>query len=224
MTRRLAARGIFGLPFRLVFRSHRTVARWDAVIRRALEHRDVCGLLGDDGYRLDRGGARAYDRNAAASEVHRLMRPFAGVEGSAFEGLDTGKIGHESRGEAAGRHHDVAGGDGLADARMHRPTRACLVENRGMDACVEGDQTAEVKPLGDMVRVAENFRLRGKQLTPPPLLLQLLREAERILHALDIAAGTGGEAGQWACNRSGCRCGGRRISGFCGGRVATLTM
>src|ERR1700730_4255991 len=119
------------------------------------------------------------------------MRPFAGVEGSAFEGLDTGKIGHASCGEAAGRHHDVAGDDGLADARMHRPTRACLVENRGMDACVEGDQTAEVKPLGDMVRVAENFRLRGKQLAPLPVLLQLLREAERILHALDIAAGAG---------------------------------
>src|SRR5882762_8101234 len=74
---------------------------------------------------------------------------------------------------------------------MHRPTRACLVENRGMDACVEGDQTAEVKPLGDMVRVAENFRLRGQQLAPLPVLLQLLREAERILHALDIAAGAG---------------------------------
>src|SRR5712675_353191 len=56
---------------------------------------------------------------------------------------------------------------------MHRPTRACLVENRGMDAYVEGDQTAEVKPLGDMVRVAENFRLRGKQLAPLPVLLQV---------------------------------------------------
>src|SRR5580704_14305964 len=78
--RRLAACGIFGLPLGLVLAGHRAVARRDAVIRRALEHRDVCGLLRDDGYRLDRGGARAYDRNAAASEVHRLMRPFAGVE------------------------------------------------------------------------------------------------------------------------------------------------
>src|SRR6266446_6485211 len=42
-----------------------------------------------------------------------------------------------------------------------------------------------------MVRVAENFRLRGKQLAPLPVLLQLLREAERILHALDVAARAG---------------------------------
>src|SRR5438105_1226355 len=42
-----------------------------------------------------------------------------------------------------------------------------------------------------MVRVAEDFRLRGKQLAPLPVLLQLLRKAERILHALDIASGAG---------------------------------
>src|ERR1700730_10385030 len=154
MPRGLAARGIFGLPFRLVFRSHRAVARWDAVIRRALEHRDVCGLLGNDGYRLDGGGTRAYYGNAAAREVHRLMRPFAGVEGSALECLDARKIRHASRGETAGRHHDVAGNHGLAGARMHRPTRACLVEDRSVDACVEGDETAKVEPVGDMVRVA----------------------------------------------------------------------
>ena len=38
------------------------------------------------------------------------------------------------------------------------------------------------------------------------------------------ASGQSREAGRWACNRSGCRCGGRRISAFCGGRAATLTM
>src|ERR1700736_3987007 len=110
MPRGLAAYGILGLPLGLVLAGHRAVARRDAVIRRALEHRDVCGLLGDDGYRLDRGGASSYDRNAAACEVHRLMRPFAGVEGSAFEGLDTGKIRSASRGEAPGPHAVVAGG------------------------------------------------------------------------------------------------------------------
>src|SRR6266478_1688559 len=104
MPRGLAARGILGLPLRLVSGSPRAVARRDAVIRRALEPRDVCGPLGDDGYRLDRGGARAYDRNAAACEVHRLMRPFAGVDGSAFKVLNTGKIGHASAREADGGH------------------------------------------------------------------------------------------------------------------------
>jgi len=43
---------------------------------------------------------------------------------------------------------------------MHRPARASLVEDRGVDACVEGDEAAEVEPVGDMVGVAENFRLR----------------------------------------------------------------
>src|SRR6266478_10008962 len=191
MPRGLALYGILALPLGLVLAGHRAVARRDAVIGRALEHRDVRGLLGDDGYRLDRGGARAYDRNAAACEVHRLMRPFAGVEGSAFKGLDTGKIGHASGREAAGRHHDVERNDRLASARMHPPTRACLVEDRGVDARVEGYEAAEVKPVGDMVRIAENFRLRGKQLAPLPVPLQFLREAERILHALDVAAGAG---------------------------------
>src|SRR3984893_5249465 len=191
MPRRLPAGGILRFPFRLVFGSHRAVPRRNAVIRRPLEHRDLRGFLGDDGYPLYGRGARADHGDAPTHEAHRLMRPFASVEGSAFKGLDTGKIGHASRREAAGRHHNVAGNDSLAGARMHPPTCAGLVEDRGVDARVEGYEAAEVKPVGDMVRIAENFRLRGKQLAPLPVPLQFLREAERILHALDVATGAG---------------------------------
>ncbi len=43
----------------------------------------------------------------------------------------------------------------------------------------------------DMIGVSEDFRLRRIFLRPVPLLVELFRERERILHALDVAARAG---------------------------------
>src|SRR5262252_7485144 len=55
---------------------------------------------------------------------------------------------------------------------------------------VELNVAAQVKPVCHMVDVAQDFRLRRISLGPNPLLLELLRELVRILHALHIAART----------------------------------
>ena len=47
---------------------------------------------------------------------------------------------------------------------------------------------AKIEAVGDMVGIGEDFGLRRVFLRPVPLLVQFLRERERILHALDVAA------------------------------------
>ena len=57
----------------------RPVVRRKAEVRRALEHGQVLGLLGDDRDRLDARRAGADDADPLAGEVHRLVGPVAGV-------------------------------------------------------------------------------------------------------------------------------------------------
>src|SRR5262249_13554256 len=59
------------------------------------------------------------------------------------------------------------------------------------DAGVEHDLAAQVEAIGDVVGVSENFRLRRIFFRPVPFLVQLFRERERVLQALDVAAGSG---------------------------------
>src|SRR4030095_6608953 len=47
----------------------------------------------------------------------------------------------------------------------------------------------QVESVRDVVDVAQDLRLGGVALGPLPLLLELLREGVRIVHALDVAAG-----------------------------------
>jgi len=63
----------------------RGVVRRQAEVGRALEDGDLGGLSGDLRDRLDRRGAGADHRDAAAGEVDALMRPAAGVVGLALE-------------------------------------------------------------------------------------------------------------------------------------------
>ncbi|MEJ7720541.1 MAG: hypothetical protein WKF58_08890 [Ilumatobacteraceae bacterium] len=56
---------------------------------------------------------------------------------------------------------------------------------------VELDVPAEIEPVGDVVGVAQDLGLRGVALAPLPLLLQVVVERVRVVHALDVAAGAG---------------------------------
>ena len=78
----------------------------------------------------------------------------------------------------------------LAVADFKNPAVLDLVEGRRMHPCVELNVAAQVKPVCHMVDAAQDFRLRRISLGPNPLLLELLRELIRILHALHVAART----------------------------------
>ena len=56
---------------------------------------------------------------------------------------------------------------------------------------VELDVAAQVEPVGHVIGVAQQLRLGGVALAPVPLLLQRVRELERVLHALHVAARAG---------------------------------
>ena len=66
-----------------------------------------------------------------------------------------------------------------------------FVERRRGHARVEHDMPAQIEAIGNMVGIGEDFRLRRVLLRPVPLLVQFLREGERILHALDVATRAG---------------------------------
>jgi hypothetical protein len=162
----------------------------DGVARGALEDRQLARLLGDDGDGLDRRGAGADDPHPLAGEVDLLAGPATGVEdgpleiGDALDGRDV------RRREAAGRHDEVLGGDVVVAVGGDPPPAVRLVEDRLGHPRLEPDVGAETETLGDVPRIAENLRLAGVALRPGPLLLELVRESVRVLHALDVAAGT----------------------------------
>ncbi len=70
------------------------------------------------------------------------------------------------------------------------PGRRGVVEDGRSDARVQADVAAQVEAVGDVVEVPLELLLPGEHLGPLPLLLELLGEAERVLEARYVAAGT----------------------------------
>ena len=151
------------------------------MLRLRRDHRD----------RLDRRRAGADHADAHAGEVHAFMRPVAGVVGLALEARQSLEVRRARVRQRAGRHDDVLRGVALAVVGGHRPAIGALVEHGRGDAGVELDVGAQVEAVGDVVGVFQDLRLGGEALGPLPLLLQLVRERVRILHALDVAARAG---------------------------------
>ncbi len=151
----------------------------------------MAGLLGDHGHRLDRRRPGADHADAQAGEIDRLMRPVAGVVDLALEVREALDIRHPRIRQAAGGEHDVFRRHRLAVGGGHRPPIGAFVERHPIDAGIELDVAAQVKPVGDMVGVFQNFRLRRVALAPVPFLLQFVGERIGILHAFDVAARTG---------------------------------
>ena len=56
------------------------------------------------------------------------------------------------------------------------------------DPGAEADVAAQVEPIGHVIGVLQDFRLRCEAFGPVPLLLQFVGELVGILHALDVAA------------------------------------
>ena len=74
----------------------------------------------------------------------------------------------------------------VTDQILSRSSKAQAFTRR-----VELDVRTQVEAVGDMVGVAQDFRLRRVALAPVPFLLQLVGEGIGILHALDVAACAG---------------------------------
>ena len=73
----------------------------------------------------------------------------------------------------------------------HHPRRVLLVEGHRDDLGMELDVAAKVKPVGDEVQIGLDLRLGRHRLRPNPFLLNLFREAVRVLDALDVTTRTG---------------------------------
>ena len=146
-------------------------------------------LLGDHRDRLDGGRAGADDADAPASEADAVMGPSAGVIPGAGEAIEAVERGLVDRREAAGRHDAIGRGQPRAAAGRDRPVSGRFVEDRGLDGGVEPDLPAKIEAVRDMLEIAQNLRLGGEALGPPPFLLEFLRELVGIFDAVGIAAG-----------------------------------
>ena len=163
----------------------------DRVVGRALEHGEVVGLLGDERDRLDRRGSGADHPDAPAGEVDATVRPAPGVVGLACEAVDAGDVGLVHLRQAAHRRDEELRRDRVTVIGVDHPAAGRLVEVRAGDACLELDVGTQVEPVRDVVCVLEDLGLCGVPLRPLPLLLELVREAVGVLHALDVTARTG---------------------------------
>ena len=183
--------GVARLPFALRLVAEWAVAAGDAEVGRALEHREVQRLLRHRRHGLDARRAGADHADAPAGEGDRLMRPLAGVEPAALERRQALQVGQQRRRQPAAGHHQVARDDRLATLGGERPAVGLLVEDGAQNLAVEADVAAQVEAVGHMLQVAQDFTGRSVALAPAPLLLEFLRERERILQAFDIAARAG---------------------------------
>ena len=169
-------------------RVERTVVSRDRVVRRALEHGEVRCLLGDDRDRLNARRPGADHGDPLAGEVDRLVRPLPGVEEAAAVVAHALELGGVGRREAAGRHHDESRCDLLARVGGDPPRRGRLVEVGTDHPGLERDVPAQVEPVGDVPGVLQDLGLRRVPLGPLPLLLEIVVEPVRVLHALGVTA------------------------------------
>ncbi len=98
------------------------------------------------------------------------MRPVTGVVGLALKRSSPGKSGIR-----AVDRQPVAITQCRAETtspRSVRTSQRCAVRSKGLcNPRVELDIAAQIEAIGDMVGVAQDLRLRGKQLAPLPFLL-----------------------------------------------------
>src|SRR5262249_34225963 len=116
------------------------------------------------------------------------MRPVTGVIDRALEAVEASDIGPAGIGKATGREYDKSRRRSPAVRGGYGPTVRVFVEGASRDGCIELGVGTEIESVGNMVGVAQDFRLRRVAFAPVPLLLQFVRERIGILHALDIAA------------------------------------
>jgi hypothetical protein len=189
----VAPRVVLGLDSGHLGRVEWPVVGGHRVRRGPLEHRDVFGLLGDEGDGLDRRRARTDHSDAPTGEIDTVMGPVPGVVGVARELVTTGDVGHVGGRQATGGHHHETGPDVLSAVGRDRPpwriVFLAFVEVHRRDPGVERDRVTQVEAVGDVLDVAKDLGLGGIALGPIPFALKVLVEAEGVLERGHVAAG-----------------------------------
>src|SRR6516162_976099 len=117
------------------------------------------------------------------------MGPFAGVIDWAAESLSIRKGRMVRRRKTADRHDAESGDDAITTVGFDTPAFGSFVKGGRRYAGSEHDVLTEIEPVGNVVGISEDLGLRCVFFRPVPLLVQLLREGEGILHALDVTTG-----------------------------------
>jgi hypothetical protein len=151
-----------------------TIASWDGILRRTLEHRQVRRLAGDLGNRLHPRGAGPDHADALAREGDGLLRPAAGVVALAGEGVEPRDVGRVRRREGADRADQKLGRDARARAGPDRPALRRLVVAGVAHPGLELNVAAQGEPVGDVLEISEHRRLIRLGLGPVPLPHELL--------------------------------------------------
>ncbi len=147
----------------------------------------MIGRLRDDRDRLHAGRAGTDHRDALARELDRGVRPFSGVVGLTGERVASRDVRDVGCGEHPGREHAVARRDPVAAVGGDVPQRFGLVEDRRPHTRGESERAAQIEPVGDVFEVREDLGLSGEPFAPRPVLLQVVVERERVVHALHVA-------------------------------------
>ena len=147
----------------------RPIVQRRAPVGRALEDRELSDQRRDGLDDLHARGAGADDGDLLAGEIHRPARPAAGMEGLPAEALDARNARQGVRRQRADGGDQEARAKALACLERHGPLSRGVVEGGRDDVGVALDVAAQVEPVGDVVQVAERFRLGGEMLAPVPL-------------------------------------------------------
>ena len=168
-------------------RVHLAVARGDAVVGGALEYRELLGLLRDFGNCLHCSGTSADHRNALVGEINALVRETAGVIPLALKFFQAPDLRHVGGRKAANGRNEVARRNVFAAVKMNRPALGLFIKFRARHARAKLDVALEVEPFGNMLQIAQYFRLLRVPLGPIPLLKQFLVKREAVNIGVRIA-------------------------------------
>ena len=141
-------------------------------------------------------------RDALAGEVDALVRPAAGevhLAREAIGALDVDLLRHR---QAAGGHDVEAARDLVARGRCARCHAAtAVVPHCALDPGRELDVAAEVVLVGDVLRVAEDLRLRRRTSPTTSTSRRAPDRTSTSSQALDVAAGARDTGSSTTCRR-----------------------
>ena len=145
-----------------------------APVGRALEHGEMSDLFrnGLDG--LHAGCAGANHRDALACKIHRLLRPARGVKGFSLKTVATLDPRQRGRRQRADRSDQETRGEATSVLKHDAPATRFLFIASGRHPAPELDVAPQVEFVGDVIEIAQRFRLAGEMLGPLPFLQQVL--------------------------------------------------
>ena len=170
--------------------SDRPVVGGDREARCALEDRQLCGLRGDRGNRLNARRSGTDDPDPLAGEVDGSMGPAAGEVHVARETLHAVDVELLRNREAARGQHEVTARDVVADIGADAIAGKLGVPAGVRDSGAESDVAPQVVLVGDVVQVTKDLGLGGVLLRPLPVARPVGVEAEHVVEAWDVDAGT----------------------------------